>query len=64
MKQLHAHSMLSLFQAQKSTAESRSIAKAETFDLMSRYSRGCHGMGRLNGQTSSSLTGRTSGLPL
>ena len=54
----------SAIRAQKSIAESRLVARAETFHFCKpRFAR-VHRMGRLNGQTSSSLTGRTSGLPL
>jgi len=63
MRNLPADRVLTT-RAQKSTAESRLIARLGTFGFMSRDSMRLPQNRRLNGQTSSSLTGRTSSLPL
>jgi hypothetical protein len=56
MRNLPADRVLTT-RAQKSTAESRLIARLGTFGFMSRDSMRLPQNRRLNGQTSSSLTG-------
>ena len=63
MRNLPADRVLTT-RAQKSTAESRLIARLGTFGFMSRDSMRLPQNGRLDDQISSSLAGRTSGLHL